>query len=260
MMKTVPIMLIDTHCHVNDLKAFPNPSLEVEEAKRSGVQRLFVVGIESSQWKRTVGLAEEFEEVFAILGWHPNHAADYKGESLSELREHLAHPKVLALGEIGLDYHWDFATPEQQRVALLDQLALAREVQKPVVFHCREAYPDLLEILEQQPGHPYLFHCFAGTQSDADRAVKLGAYFGVDGPITYKKNGELRAVIAGLPKDRLVVETDSPYLSPEPFRGKPNRPAHVKHVNERLATVLEMDSAATARLTTENAIRFFKCP
>jgi TatD DNase family protein len=163
----------------------------------------------------------------------------------------------VALGEIGLDYHWDYATPDQQRIALLDQLELARKLAKPVVFHCRDAYPDLLTILEEQPTHRYLFHCFAGNQEDARRALALGAMFGVDGPITYKKADALREVIAMIPRDRLVLETDSPYMAPTPHRGKPNRPAFVPFVNEGLAATLGISQEECASLTTANAKRFF---
>ena len=252
------MMLVDTHCHLNDSKAFPDPASEIEEAIRNGVERLFVVGIEPSSWQSAIELAERFPAVYAIVGWHPNHSVEYTRDTLDHLRTLMQHPKVLALGEIGLDYHWDFASPELQRTTLLDQLQLARELEMPVVFHCREAYPDLLEILEGQRRHPYLFHCFAGNAEDARRAVELDSYFGVDGPITYKKNDELRAVISSLPRDRIVVETDSPYLSPEPFRGKPNRPAHVRVINDRLAQILGISSEDCADLTTSNAERFFR--
>jgi TatD DNase family protein len=170
----------------------------------------------------------------------------------------LRHPKTVAVGEVGLDFHWDYSTPEQQKVALLDQLELARRAEKPVVFHARDAYPQLLDILETRERLPYLFHCFAGTQEDARRAINLDAMFGVDGPVTYKNAGDLRHTLSQIPADRLVIETDSPYLSPVPHRGKPNTPAYVVHVNAALAQVLGITAEECAEQTTLNAEKFFR--
>lgn len=253
-------MLIDTHCHINDAKAFPDPALTIEEAREAGVDRMIVVGVDAEDSRSALALAERFDNVYAIVGWHPNYTARYTSEGLAEIREMLGHPKVVALGEIGLDFHWQYATLEQQERALLDQLALAEELDKPVVFHCREAYPRLLDLLETQPRLPFLFHCFAGDADDAARAVAMDCYFGVDGPISYKKSHALREIVQSLPKERIVVETDSPYLSPEPLRGKPNRPANVALVNAALAACLGIEAEACAELTTGNAERFFRLP
>jgi TatD DNase family protein len=216
------------------------------------------VGCDMVSSRAAIDLAERYEGVNAVVGWHPNYTAKYEKSSLADLRQMLAHPKVVAMGEIGLDWHWEYATPEQQKAALLDQLNLAREVAVPVVFHCREAYPDLLAILEGLPRNPYLFHCFSGDEVDARRAVALDAYFGVDGPISYKSAGALRDIVRSLPRDRIVVETDSPYLSPMPHRGKPNRPAYVAYVNGALASTLGMTAEECAALSTANATRFFR--
>lgn len=253
-------MLVDTHCHINDPEAFPDIVATLEEAREAGVERIIVVGVEPESCRRAIELAETFGGVFAIVGWHPNYTANYRPEALGELKDWLAHPKVLALGEIGLDFHWTYASLEQQQRALYDQLDLATELGLPVVFHCREAYDRLLTILESRPLRPYLFHCFAGDDADADRAKALDCYFGIDGPITYKKSSALREIVRTLPQNRIVVETDSPYLTPEPFRGKPNRPALVKVVSDALASVLGMTPEACAAMTTANAERFFRLP
>lgn len=251
------LMLIDTHCHLHDPEAFPDPAAEIEAARAAGVERIVVVGVNPEDWPRAIALAEAHEEVFAIVGWHPNYTADYEASSLDLLQSLLRHPRVLALGEIGLDYHWDYAPRDVQHRALWDQLELARSLKVPVVFHAREAYRDLLDVLERFGAHEYLFHCFAGNREEAERAVRLDAYFGVDGPISYKKADELREVFRMLPKDRIVVETDSPYMSPVPHRGKPNRPAYVSLVNEALAGALGMTAEECGRLTSDNARRFF---
>ncbi len=251
-------MLIDTHCHLNFPDKFPDVAATVEQAKLNGVDKLIVVGCDTQSSRRAVELADQFDSIFAVVGWHPTYTKDFTQESLGEIQELLDHPKVVAIGEIGLDFHWDYATPEQQRVALDAQLDLADRSGLPVVFHARDAYPQLLDILEARPILPYLFHCFAGDSVDAQRALNLGSMFGVDGPISYKNAGSLREVIQSLPKDRIVIETDSPYLTPEPHRGKPNQPAHVKFVNEALAKTLQIPVVECARMTTENAERFFR--
>lgn len=250
-------MLIDTHCHLNDAKAFPDPRAEIDAARALGVERLVVVGTAPADWERAVALAETHPEVWAIVGWHPNYTADYDPATLGRLRELLAHPRVLALGEIGLDYHWAYAERTVQRAALRDGLDLAAEVGKPVVFHARDAYSDLLDVLEARPPHPYLMHCFAGTAEEGARAVALGCRFGVDGPVTYPKAEVLREVLRSLPFESLVVETDAPYMSPVPHRGKPNRPAHVRHVAEGLALALGRSYEEVATRTTATAREFF---
>lgn len=250
-------MLIDTHCHLNDPKAFPDPHAEVEAALEAGVDSLVVIGTGPEDWDRATALAEQFSTVWAVVGWHPNSTADYTAASLVVLAEKLRHPKVIALGEIGLDYHWDYSPRDLQFSALHAQLDLATEVAKPVVFHARDAYSDLLDVLEARPRHPYLFHCWAGSAEEAARAVALGGLFGVDGPVTYPKAEALRDTLRQIPLDRLVVETDAPYMSPVPFRGKPNRPAHVREVTQGLAKALDLSFEACAEATTRNAKRFF---
>ena len=247
--------LFDTHCHLNDAKAFPDPAAAIEEARRAGVDRLAIVGVDEESSRRALEIAESHEGVYAIVGWHPTYAADYKDTKAIE--ELLAHPKSVAIGEVGLDFYWDKSTPEQQYRCLEDHLDLAAEAKKPVVFHCRDANDELLTFLEGRAAHAYLFHCFSGDQSHAERAVALGAVLGVDGPITYPKNDALREIFASLPPDRIVVETDSPYMSPVPYRGKPNRPERVVHVNRALAMARGVSEEECAALTTSNAMRFF---
>lgn len=249
--------LFDTHCHLNLPEAFPDPTAAIEEAREAGVTRFVVVGIDGPSNSRAVELAQSFEGVYAAVGWHPNSAATWGPEARAQVETLLKHPRTVALGEIGLDYHWDFATPEQQKICLLDQLDMAKDAGKPVVFHCRNAYDDLLKVLEARPARPYLFHCFSGTDEHAERALAMGALFGFDGPLTYKKSDSLRALFARLPESSLVLETDSPYLSPEPLRGKPNRPAYLRYVNQAAARARNLDPEAMAFLCTANAMRFF---
>ena len=250
-------MLIDTHCHLNDAEAFADPEAEIGFAESLGVGRLIVVGTNPPDWDRAIALAERFEQIDAIVGWHPNYTSDYDPSTLGKLRQLLVHPKVKALGEIGLDYHWDYAPREIQFQALRDQLDLGAELELPLVFHARKAYADLLDVLESRPPARYLFHCFAGNEDEARRGVALGAYFGVDGPVTYKNADELRAVLSTIPRDLIVIETDAPYMTPVPYRGKPNRPGYVRYVNDALAALWGVTVSEAETITTKNAAKFF---
>jgi TatD DNase family protein len=253
-------LLIDTHCHLNLTEHFPNPDAEVACARSMGVECVVVVGVDLESSRVALELADKFEKVFAVVGIHPNHAADYKPAWIDDLRIMLAHPKAVALGEIGLDYHWDYASRAEQYEALTDQLGLATELTCPIVFHCREAYEDLLDILGPHASltaSPSVLHCFAGSEVDAGRAMELGLYFGVDGPLTYKNAQSLRDIVQTLPRDRVVIETDAPYLTPVPHRGKPNRPGYVAHVNSMLASLWGVPIEEAERQTTENAKRLF---
>lgn len=250
-------MLTDTHCHLNLTEHFPDPASEVEFARSQGVDRLIVVGIDLESSRMAIGLAEQFPGVFATVGIHPNSSANLEEGWRDSIRAMASHPKVVAIGEIGLDYHWQYATREEQFKALTEQLDLADELDIPVVFHCREAYDDLLTLLEGRKQGRWLLHCFSGDANDAARANKLECYFGVDGPLTYKSANGLRDLVASLPLERVVVETDAPYLTPAPFRGKPNRPGYVSYVNAMLAAIWRTDAETMAVRTSENAERFF---
>lgn len=249
--------LIDTHCHLNDREAFPNPAEAVQLAKDAGVDRLIVVGVDLESSRYAVEIAEAHAGVYAIVGWHPNYTQHFNSGEFKEITQLFESSKVIALGEIGLDYHWDYATREQQFLALEEQIEFAESEGKRVVFHCREAYPDLLSFLEPRKRVPYLFHCFAGSTGDAERALSLGSKFGVDGPVTYKKADELRATLAAIGIDHLMLETDSPWMSPHPFRSERNHPAKLGLINEGLAACLGILPEECAEITTANAEEFF---
>jgi TatD DNase family protein len=253
-------VFIDTHCHLNDKEAYPDPSAEIARAFAVGVTGLMIVGVDLDGSQRAVEIAERHEGVYAIVGQHPNYAQHYSPSLLSHFETLLKHEKVVALGEIGLDFYRDHASSAQQKACLNDHLDLAETTNKPVVFHCREAYNDLLSLLEERKyTGDTLFHCFAGTLEDAERAMNLGlCMFGVDGPITYPKADELRATIAKIPRDRIVLETDCPYLSPVPYRGKPNHPAYIPLIAEGLAKLWNCDSHEVGIMTSQNARRFFR--
>jgi TatD DNase family protein len=253
-------MLVETHCHLNDAEHFPDPDSEIAVARAAGVEKLIIVGTDPEDGLRALQIAERHNDVYAIVGFHPNMCASYSTARLSELEPLLAHPKTVAVGEIGLDFYRDHAPRHHQFQALYDQLALARDLDLPVVFHCRDAYSELLDILEGLPPHPYLIHCFAGGEEDAFRACDLGCLFGIDGPVTYKKNDGLRELIRQVGLGRFVLETDSPYLSPVPHRGQPNRPAYLPLIAAAIAEALDISVEFVAEVTTANATRFFRLP
>lgn len=178
-------MFVDTHCHIHHPGYFGDPDSEVALARENGVERIVVIGVDPEDWPLAIAFAERHDGVYAACGWHPNATEAYDPSRLAELVPILRHPKCVALGEIGLDYHHAFSPRETQLRALNDGLYLAAEAGKAVVFHAREAYSDLLDLLESRDPRPYLFHCFVGDDVEADRAMALGAMFGLDGPITY---------------------------------------------------------------------------
>lgn len=252
--------LIDTHCHLNLPDCFPDPESAIREATQAGVSSLILIAIDLDSSKRALEIASRHDSVYAVVGRHPNYAKDFQRSETNELYALCSDPKAVAIGEIGLDFHWDFATREQQERCLLAQLDLAADLGKPVVFHCRDAYPELLALLEGRPRLPYLFHCFSGDEADARRSIAMDATFGFDGPITYKKADSLRALAGKMPRDRIVIETDSPYLAPEPFRGKANKPAYLPYINRGLAGAMGISEDDCAVLTSANAKAFFRLP
>lgn len=253
--------MIDTHCHLNLREHFPDPEGAVSRALSAGVEKMIVVGIDDETSALAVSLAEQFDPVYACVGWHPTSAAKFAGTK--EIERLCEHPKTVAIGEIGLDYHWDWSTPAQQLASLDAHWDLACRLQMPVVFHCRDAYDDLINWLCAQTDYPpsCVFHCFAGTSAHASQAITAAQrsriYFGVDGPITYKNANDLRAIVAGLPLDSLLLETDSPFLTPHPYRGKPNEPAMIPIICDGLGLAVGLPAAEVAAATTANALRAF---
>ncbi len=250
--------LVDTHCHLNDVKAFPDPAEAVALAKAAGVEKLIVVAVDNEWSQIALDLSDQFGEVYGVAGWHPSHSAEFRSEDIEVIRQMAAHPKCVAIGEVGFDFYWDHATRQQQEECLHPHLDLAEELGKPLVFHCRDAYPDLLRLLEdRRPQTKMLFHCFSGNEEEADRALALGCWFGVDGPLTYPKNEAGRTLFARLPKEKVLLETDAPWLAPVPYRGRPNHPAYLVHINQSLADCWGISPEKTASITTANAEAFF---
>lgn len=270
------MLLTDTHCHL-DLEKFDADRHEViDRALAAGLTRILIPGITLKSSLSIVKLAESHPSLFAAVGVHPNDSITWDPQTIPALRELATSLKVAAVGEIGLDYYWDSAPRDHQQKVLKEQLDLAAELQLPVVLHAREkddapdgdCARDLIQILEDWAGRlrvdmsplaerPGVLHSFSGSRQTAERALALNFYVGVTGPITYKNAEERQQVIASVPMNRLLVETDAPYLTPVPRRGERNEPAFVKFTLEKLALLHSMTPDQAAEQTTSNAARLF---
>lgn len=261
--------LTDTHCHL-DYDWFDEDREEViARAVDGGVEKMIIPGIDIQSCRRGLKIAETHPEVYAAVGIHPNSGINWDAGTLKELRILAQHPKVVAIGEIGLDYYWDRTPPEQQEKVFREQLALAAEADLPVIIHNREATEDVLrmlvdwqaELLEEGnhlADNPGVLHSYSGTIEEAETALKAKFYIGITGPVTFKKADVLRQVAAWLPEERMLVETDAPFLTPEPHRGKRNEPAYVNYVLEKIATVRNIPPSEFRKATYKNATKLFR--
>lgn len=248
--------MIDTHCHLNDEQLYPERKEVVERALSSGVTRMLVVGWDLDSSKRAVQLADEFDSVYAAVGFHPENLDDISDDALKEIEQLAKHPKVVAIGEIGLDYHW-FKEEEhraKQKVWFLKQIELANKLNLPVSIHAREATEDTYNILVDHPiNKKCVLHCYSGSPEMAERFTKLGIYFGFDGPITYKNAEGPRKCVSTITIDRLLTETDCPYLTPIPYRGKRNEPSFIPLILEKMAELRGFSVGEMEEIIDRNA-------
>jgi len=256
--------LIDTHCHLDYEYDGKTPEQLVAEARAAGVETLITIGVDASSIPRLQKISGRFENVFHTVGVHPHEAGSMSDEQIAQLREAARHPKCRAIGEIGLDYHYTHSPREAQLARLQQLLDLALEVRLPIVVHSREGEEDLLPMLEAYAARvhadgtarsPGIIHCFTGTQPFAEACVRLGFYISFSGILTFKNAEDLRASARALPIDRILVETDSPYLAPVPMRGKKCEPAYVVHTARKLAELKGVSFEQLAEATTANARR-----
>jgi TatD DNase family protein len=250
--------MIDSHCHLNHAQLWLERATVIARARQAGLAGMIVVGYDLPSSEQAVQVAEEHPDVWATVGIHPHDARTYTRDVEARLAALTEHPRVVAVGEIGLDYHYEHSSRDDQRKAFAAQLGLAERVALPVILHCREAHSDVLDELARhalpQRG---VMHCWSGTIAEAERTIELGLMLGIGGVLTFKKRGELAEVVRQVPRERLLIETDAPYLAPVPHRGHRNEPAFVQHVCRRLADELGESPENVARLTTDNAVRLF---
>lgn len=253
-------MLIDTHVHLNADQYDEDLQEVIDRALEEGIDRMFVVGFDTNTIERTMKLIDQYDFIYGIIGWHPVDAIDCTEERLQWIEELSKHPKIIGIGEMGLDYHWDKSPKDIQKEVFRKQIALAKRVQLPIVIHNREATQDCVDILKEENASEVggIMHSFSGSNEIADEILKMNFYISLGGPVTFKNAKQPKEVAQHVPLDRLLVETDAPYLSPHPYRGKRNEPARVKLVAEQIAELRGISYEEVCKATTENAERLFK--
>ena len=253
-------MLVDSHCHLD----FPDFAAELDavlaRARAAKVARLVTISTKVGKFPALRAIAERFDEVYCSVGTHPHHAAKEPDVTVADLVAATKHPKVVAIGEAGLDYHYDNSPREAQEQGFRIHISAARETRLPLVIHAREADDDIARILEEESGRgsfPFVLHCYTGGEALARRGMALGGYVSFSGILTFKNSEDLRKIARELPEDRILVETDAPFLAPQPYRGKRNEPAFVAETARVLAETRGVSEAAIAKITSENFFRLF---
>ena len=254
-------MLFDTHVHLNARQYEKDREEVISRAFEAGVKHMVVVGFDEETIPLAIEIAEKYESIYAAVGWHPVDAIDFvENKHIDYLRKLSEHPKVVALGEMGLDYHWDKSPKEVQMKVFRTQIRLAKEVGLPIIIHNREATEDVIQVLKEESANEVggIMHCFSGTIDQMHRCVDLNFYISLGGPVTFKNAKEVKEVAKEIPLNRLLIETDAPYLAPHPNRGKRNEPAYVKLVAKEIASLRKMTYEEIGQITTENAFRLFR--
>jgi TatD DNase family protein len=254
------LTLVDSHCHLD----FPDFSGEIDavvaRAQAAGVASIVTISTRIKRHADVLAVAERFPQVYCSLGTHPHHAHEELDISVEEMISRTRHPKVVAIGEAGLDYHYEMSTRNAQKQGLRNHIATARATGLPLVVHSRDADADMLAILTEEIGKgafPAVLHCYTGGPDLAQRAIALGFFISFTGILTFKRSDDLRAIAKSLPADRILVETDAPYLAPGPYRGKRNEPAYVVETARVLAAIRDVAPEEIARQTSDNFFRLF---
>jgi TatD DNase family protein len=251
--------MIDTHCHLTDPGLAPQLSDVMARASAAGVTRMVTIGTAPPDWQACLQVCRKYPNVRCALGVHPNYCNEVELAQLGELQALHAQPFLVAFGEMGLDYHYDSVPKKRQQDFFEAQLRLAVDLNRPVVIHSRQAIDDCVAVLRNFPVPAAVFHCFTGSAAEAARILDAGHLIGFTGVVTFKKTAELRQIAASAPADRILIETDAPYLSPEPRRGqKINEPALVIHTAAAVAAARGVSVEEIDRLTSENANRFYR--
>ena len=254
-------MLIDSHCHL-DFNDFDEDFDEImARAREAGVTAMLNAGNNINELDRQLALSETYPFIYTAVGVHPHNAAEYPDIKAADFVEKSHHKKVVAIGECGLDYYYDYSPPDIQKKIFIEQIIAAQQTGLPLIIHTRDADDDTIGMLsEYYKEKPFAgeIHCFSGSRRLAEFALSIGFYVSASGIITFNKSGELREIFADLPLDRLLVETDSPFLAPVPLRGHRNEPANVRYVAEKLAQVKDVSFEEIAKITSENFYRLFR--
>ena len=251
-------LIFDTHAHYDDAQFDADREALLSAMPENGVGLILDPGCDLESSRAAIALAEQYPHVYAAVGYHPENCAPYTDADLDILRRLAQHPKVVAIGEIGLDYYWEQNPPKEfQQAVFRAQLALARELDLPVIVHDREAHADCLAIVKEFPGVRGVFHCYSGSVEMARELWKLGWYTGFDGPVTYKNARRTVEVVQEVPLERLLLETDSPYMAPVPVRGTRNDSRNIAHIAAKIAEVRGMTADEVIRIAADNGKRLF---
>ncbi|MFP3392239.1 TatD family hydrolase [Brevibacillus sp. SIMBA_040] len=253
-------MLFETHAHLN-AKEFDEDREEViARAQENGVSTIVNIGFNAETIPTCMELAEAHDFIYAVIGWHPQDAKDMTDEHLEWIEELSRHPKVVGLGEMGLDYYWDTSPKDVQAEVFRKQIRLARKLDMPIIIHNRDAHQDVLTILKEEKAADVggIMHCFSGSWETAKIALDMNFYISFGGPLTFKNAKQPKEVAAKVPQGKLLIETDCPYLTPHPFRGKRNESGYVRYVCEEMANIRGLSYEEMAQITTDNAKRLFR--
>ncbi|PKR82947.1 TatD family hydrolase [Heyndrickxia camelliae] len=252
-------MLFDTHVHLNDEQYDQDLKEVIQNALNAGVEKMVVVGFDRSTITKAMDLIEEYDFLYASIGWHPVDAIDMTENDLHWIEELSSHPKVVALGEMGLDYHWDKSPKDIQKDVFRKQIRLAKKVNLPIIIHNREATQDIVEILKEEKADQVggIMHCFSGSVDTARECINMNFFISLGGPVTFKNAKKPKEVAKEIPLSHLLIETDCPYLAPHPYRGKRNEPAYVKLVAEQIAEIKEIAYEEVVAQTSQNAKKLF---
>ena len=253
-------MLVDTHVHLNAEQYEEDVEEVIERAREVGVEKMVVVGFDTETIERAMELVERYDFLYAVIGWHPVDAIDCTEEDLNWIESLTKHPKVVGIGETGLDYHWDKSPKEVQIELFRKQIRLAKKLDLPIIIHNRDATADVVRILEEEEAHTVggIMHCFSGSVEIARQCIDMNFMISLGGPVTFKNAKMPKKVATEIELEHLLVETDAPYLTPHPHRGKRNEPFYVTLVAEEIAKLKEITYEEVAEQTTANALKLFR--
>ena len=251
---------IDTHVHLNADQYEEDLQEVIDRATAAKVEKMVVVGFDRITIERAMRLIEDYDFIYAVIGWHPVDAIDCTEQDLQWIEQLAAHPKVVGIGETGLDYYWDKSPKDVQQYWFRKQIHLAQKLNLPIIIHNRDATADVVQILREENAATVggIMHCFGGSVETARECIKMNFMISLGGPVTFKNARQPKEVATEIPLDYLLIETDAPYLAPHPYRGKRNEPSYVTLVAEEIARLKQLPVEEVAKKTTENAKRFFK--
>jgi TatD DNase family protein len=252
-------MLFDSHAHLNAIQYEEDIVEVIQRARDEKVTHIVVVGFDRDTISKAMELTDKYDMIYAAVGWHPVDAIDMTDEDLNWIKQLASHPKVVAIGEMGLDYYWDKSPKDIQKEVFRKQIQLAKEVKLPIIIHNRDATEDVVRILQEEDASEVggIMHCFTGSLEVAKQCMDMNFYISFGGPVTFKNAKKPKEVVKEIPMDRLLIETDCPYLTPHPFRGKRNEPSYVKYVAEQIAELRGVTLEEVGTKTSDNARKLF---